>query len=166
MSRRSKTRATANKYLEVPVKVDAGPLNAVARYRRPSSGSAWLDSRKVQTQLAAGPKALCFIRDIEVSKIATTQYRVFIDCDYLSSGTPVTDPHYAGTFSFFGEHSHGSGGHPSVLVDLTSAIQRVYGSAAAAPANIRVQILPVALGKPGEVGTAKPSRIEVAIVTA
>jgi tyrosinase len=161
-----KDAATANKYLEVSVKVDPDPLYAVARYRRPSSGSAFLDSRRVQTQLAAAPRALCFIRDIEVSKIETTQYRVFIDCDYLSSSTPVTDPHYAGTFSFFGEHSHGSGGHPSVLVDLTRAIQRVYGSAAAAPANIRVQVLPVALGRPGEIGTAKPSRVEVAIVTA
>jgi len=118
-----------------------------------------------RAQIAAGPRVLCFIRDIAVSKDQDTQYRVFVDCDYLSASVPIDDPHYAGTFGFFGPHKHGDG-YPSVAVDLTRALQRVHGVMPTPPESVRVQILPVARGrKPGELGSAKPSRIELAFVS-
>jgi tyrosinase len=161
--------AAANKPLEIPVEVGANEITAVARYRRPSTGTEAVDPKRVQARLANAPRALCFIRDIAASKDQETQFRVFIDCDYLSASTPITDRHYVGTFSFFGDHgqSHGPGSNPSVMVDLTRPIQRVYGSAPEGPKRLRVQILPVPRGtKAGEIGTAKPGSVEIAIVTA
>jgi len=95
---------------------------------------------------------------------------VFIDCDYLSLETPITDRHYVGSFGFFGGH----GGHagkgsrkPSVALDLTSAIQRVYGSVADPSGRIRLQVQPVPLRPKAKAdGTAKPSRVEIAFVSA
>jgi hypothetical protein len=55
---------------------------------------------------------------------------------------------------------------PSIAVDLTSTIQGVYGSAPTPPGRLRVQIQPVALKqKRKAAGTARPSRVEVAIVS-
>ena len=107
--------ATAAKPLDVPVKVDANQVGIVARYRRPSTGTEMVDPGKVRAQLAGAPRALCFIRDIAVAKDANTQYRVFVDCDYLSASTPITDRHYVGTFGFFGtqDHAHGGEANPS-----------------------------------------------------
>ena len=160
--------AAPNKPLEIPVEVGSNQVNTVARYRRPSTGAELLDSKQVRARLADAPRALCFIRDIAVSNDQNTQYRVFIDCDYLSSSTPITDRHYVGTFSFFGDHgrSHGPGQNPSVMVDLTRPLQRIFGSAPEGTKNLRVQILPVLRGMKGEIGTAKPSRVEVAFVSA
>jgi tyrosinase len=35
--------------------------------------------------------------------------RVFANCPYLASDTPSSEPHYAGSFSFFGVAHHGAG---------------------------------------------------------
>jgi tyrosinase len=158
--------ATSGKPLDVPVRVDPSKVGVVARYRRPSTGTEAVDPGRVRARLAAAPRALCFIRDIAVANDENTQYRVFVDCDYLSATTPISDRHYAGTFGFFGTHNHGGEANPSVAIDLTVPIQRVYGSLPTSPDSIRVQILPVARGKVGEIGTAKPSRLEIAIITA
>jgi tyrosinase len=159
--------AAPNKPWELPVEVAPNPVITVARYRRPSAGAEVLDPNQARAQIARGPRALCFIRDIAVTKDQNTQYRVFIECDYLSSATPITDRHYVGTFSFFGDHGHdhGPGRNPSVLIDLTRPLQRVFGSAPEGPKTLRVQMLPVSRGQKGEVGTAKPSRVEIVIVT-
>jgi len=58
--------------------------------------------------------------------------RVFINLPDANSGTPTTDPHYAGSFAFFGtplpsapstgaEHQH----QPKFLVNITDTIQRL-----------------------------------------
>jgi tyrosinase len=158
--------ATSGKPLDVSIKVDPSKVGVVARYRRPSTGTEAVDPGRVRARLAAAPRALCFIRDIAVANDENTQYRVFVDCDYLSASTPISDRHYAGTFGFFGTHNHGGEANPSVAVDLTVPVQRVYGSLPTSPESIRVQILPVARGKGGEIGMAKPSRVEIAIITA
>jgi tyrosinase len=161
--------ATAAKYLEVPVQVETNELNTVAYRKSLPSGYATLNLGKAREAAASGPRAYAFIRDIDYADHENTEYRVFINCDYLSPDTPVTDRHYVGAFGFFGGHgSHGGreARKPSIAVDLTSAIQRVYGSTGALNGRLRVQVQPVALrpkGKQG--GTAKPSRVEVAFVS-
>jgi len=162
--------ATPAKYLEVPVEVEANALNSVAHRRSLPSGFETLNLGNAREQAASGPRAYAFIRDIDYTQHENTEYRVFINCDYLSPETPVTDRHYVGAFGFFGGHG-GHGGKesrkPSVALDLTSAIQRVYGSAVTPiTGRLRVQVQPVALRPKGKVGgTAKPSRVEIAIVT-
>jgi len=161
--------ATPAKYLEIAVEADANLVGDIAHYKGAATASEYRDVTKGRQQVAGGPRAVAFIRDIDVTQQEDTMYRVFINCDYLSPDTPISDPSYVGTFGFFGDHG-GHGGKaakPSVAVDLTAAIQRVYGSAPVPSGRIRVQILPVSNAqKDGKVGTATPGRVEVAFVSA
>jgi tyrosinase len=168
-----KPAATVAKYLEIPVDVDASALAPVATRKSAPSGFESLSLTNARQQFISGPRCYAFLREVDYTENANTQYRVFLNCDYLSAGTPTTDRHYVGTFGFFGPHGgHGHGGgkeprKPSLGIDLTATIQRVYGSAATPPAKLRVQIQPVALRPAGAAqGTVKPSRVEVAIVSA
>ena len=163
--------AAANQPLAIPVEIDRGLLTEVARRKPAGVVHEMLDFSGARETAASGTRALAFIRDIAVAQVQNTLYRVFVDCDYLSPGTPISDPHYVGTFGIFGEHGghadHGGHARPSIAVDLTQAIQRVYGSATEVPGRIRVQLLPVPLWPhAGPAGTAVPSRVEVAFVTA
>src|SRR5262249_13136665 len=143
--------ATAEKPLEIPIEVDRNLMSAIARHPSPSSGNELLNFNAVREQRASGTRALALIRDIAVMQHKNTLYRVFIDCDYLSQATPTSDPHYVGTFWIFGnpgEHmgrDRKSAAYPSIAVDLTATIKRVYGSAAEHSGRIRVQILPVSI---------------------
>jgi tyrosinase len=162
--------ATASKPLDIAVEVDRNLLAAVARRAPAGAGSELLDFNTARERAASGPRALAFIREIAVTQHENTLYRVFIDCDYLSQGTPISDPHYIGTFGIFGDHE-GLGGKaaakPSIVVDLTRAIKRVYGSATELTGRIRIQILPVPnKSTAGPPGTAAPARVEVAFVSA
>ncbi len=165
--------AKANKPLDLAVEVDRNLLSAVARRASPGAGSELLNFNMAREQRASGTRALAFIRDIAVAQHNNTLYRVFIDRDDLSQATPISDPHYVGTFGIFGNHGGhaGDGGKPaakpSIVVDLTPAIKRVYGSATDLNGRIRVQILPVPIRpNAGPTGTAAPARIEVAFVSA
>src|SRR5439155_818972 len=56
--------------------------------------------------------------------------RVFLNCDYVSPTTKVGDPHYVGTFSFFGDHGDGAAHEPgdtSFYLDATKCVRRLYG---------------------------------------
>jgi tyrosinase len=165
--------AAANKPLDIAVEVDRDLVAAVARRAAPDTGSELLNFNKAREMRASGTRALAFIRDIAFAQHRNTLYRVFIDCDYLSQATPISDPHYVGTFGIFGDHGGhaGEGGKPpakpSIALDLTRAIKRVYGSATEPSGRIRVQILPVPYkSTAGPAGTATPARIEVALVSA
>jgi tyrosinase len=165
-----KPAATVAKYLEIPVDVDANALAPVASRKSPPSGFETLSLTNARQQYISGARCYAFLREVDYTQHDNTEYRVFLNCDYLSAGTPTTDRHYVGSFGFFGSHG-GHGGKeprkPSLGIDLTSTIQRVYGSAATPPGKLRVQIQPVALRPAGKAdGTVKPSRVEVAIVSA
>lgn len=163
-----KPAATVAKYLEIPVDVDAAALAPVATRKSQPSGLEALSLSNARQQYLTGARCYAFLRDVDYAEQANTEYRVFLNCDYLSPGTPTTDRHYVGSFGFFGAHS-GHGGKskkPSLGIDLTPTIQRVYGSAATAPGKLRVQIQPVPLRSAGKAdGTVKPERVEVAIVS-
>lgn len=160
--------AMATQPLEIPVSIGTGLVASVAR--QPSFAGPELSSaNRLQEAAGRGPRVLAFLREVATTNSQSTQYRVFLNCDYLSQQTPLADPHYVGTFGFFGDESGGHGDHeglPSITVDLTATIQRVFGSAPAATDVLRVQILPVPRGKAAinELGTAKPSGVEVAFI--
>ena len=161
--------ATTVKHLDIPVEVSVDDINTVARRTSTPSGEAMFNLGMAREAAVTGPRAYAFIRDIEYAEQGNTEYRVFINCDYLSPATPATDRHYVGSFGFFGRHD-GHGGHearkPSISVDLTSALQRVFGASGAATGRIKIQVQPVALRpKDKASGTAKPSRVEIAFVS-
>jgi tyrosinase len=164
--------ATIAKYLEVPVDVDAAALAPVAARPSLPSGFEMLSLAAARQHYLNGPRCFAFLRDFDVGQNTNIEYRVFLNCDYLSASTPTTDRHYVGSFGFFGAHGgHAQGGgepkKPSIGVDLTTAISRVYGPSATPPGKLRVQIQPAALRPGGNAdGSAKPASVEVAIVSA
>jgi tyrosinase len=163
------TTATATQPLSVPVDVSAQLVSATAKRAAAGlgSGTVFLNFALTREAAASKTRAYAFIRDIEASNYLRTQYRVFIDCDYLSQSTSISDKHYVGTFGFFGEHTGHGDQKPSIAVDLTTALERLYGSAAETPSSLRVQILPVPIRRTSvaETGKAKPARVEVAFVS-
>ena len=89
--------------------------------------------------------------------------RVFLNCPYLSSETPPTDIHHAGTFAFFGTgHSHGTH-HPFRYVfEVTDTVSRL-AQAGRLEEDIQAQF--VAVSKEG--GKEKeftPDRVEISVV--
>jgi tyrosinase len=57
--------------------------------------------------------------------------RVFINLPNANASTPITDPHFAGTFAFFGtdtgdqQHVDGHRHQPRFLVNVTNALQKL-----------------------------------------
>jgi tyrosinase len=160
--------ATPAKPLTLVVKADANLVTAVARREPVSSGADRFFLPEMRARAAAGTRTLAFIRDVAFTQHQNTTYRVFINCDYLSPETPTSDPHYVGAFGFFDHGGHGTdGAKPSFALDLTRAIQRVFGSEPSPSGQIQVQLLPVPNNETvGKAGTATPSRIEVVFVSA
>jgi tyrosinase len=158
--------AAAEKPLDIAVDIDAGTLQAVAHRTPVSSGTGFAAAREIR---ASGPRAIAIIRNVSVTKSQGTEYRVFLGDARATAQTPITDPHYVGAFGLFvhGEHGADHGpkhANPSFAVDLTAAIQRVYGAAPPAAGGLKLQILPVASSGAGGVGTASTSKVEVVIL--
>jgi tyrosinase len=118
-------------------------------------------------QHASGTRALGFIRDVVVTRPRNAMYRVFVDHPNPSAQTPINDPHYVGAFGILAHPSHGDKhGTPSFVMDLTSAIQRIYSGATMPPSQIQVQVVAVPdQPNSSDTGTATVGRVEVAFVS-
>ncbi|RWD94250.1 tyrosinase family protein [Mesorhizobium sp.] len=77
----------------------------------------------------------------------STAVRVFINCNYLSPETPVTDPHFVTTISFFEDTEHGGhagmGNTRSVSIDLTSTLATVRRNGDLGTDKLLIQLMPV-----------------------
>lgn len=54
--------------------------------------------------------------------------RVFINLPEATAYTPISDPHFAGSFAFFGTHTEGAPAHHGkreFLVDVTATLRRL-----------------------------------------
>jgi tyrosinase len=73
--------------------------------------------------------------------------RVFVNLPGASAETPISDPHYAGCFSFFlSDHGDHEGGGPNLgfLVDVTETLRKLNGAGSLASLDkIDVQLVPV-----------------------
>jgi tyrosinase len=67
---------------------------------------------------------------------------VFVNCPYLSPSTGYTDPHYAGTFSFFGHSGHGGTGRDFVI-DITAPVQALASAGAIKSEELTIQLMPL-----------------------
>jgi len=75
---------------------------------------------------------------------------VFLNCPYLTPQTPYTDPHYAGSFSFFGHHDHGEG--QDFLVDITNTVEEL---GVVDEERVNVQLVPITPDGNAGQGTVK-----------
>lgn len=77
----------------------------------------------------AGERVFASIEYAQLPASSDFSVRVFVNLPNANPSTPTTDPHYAGSFGFFGTLTPvAAGGHqhqPKFLVNLTNAIQRL-----------------------------------------
>ena len=89
---------------------------------------------------------------------------VFVDCPYLSPTTGYVDPHYAGTFSFFGRGDHGTHGR-EILIDITAPVRTLAREDRIRGEQLTVQLMPLpAYMKGGSETTFQPGRVEIIAV--
>lgn len=67
---------------------------------------------------------------------------VFVNCPYLSPSTDSTDPHYAGTFSFFGHGGHHGGGR-NFVIDITAPVQALAHAGTIKTEELTIQLMPL-----------------------
>jgi tyrosinase len=173
------------KPVEVAVRLDEKTLGpslsrrapAPAAERAPSARSAApppVPDRSALPATADGRRVLALVSDIKPPSNSVTEIRIFLNCDYLTEDTPVTDPHYVQTISFFGTSTHaahsGHGGRsrraPALTVDLTATLQRIGRAGDQVGNQIRVQFLPVIPGQSGGDGGSSiiPGKVEIVVV--
>ncbi len=80
--------ATMAKYLEISIDVDANALAPVAHRKSPPSGFEALSLTNARQQYLNGARCYAFLREVDYAEHANTEYRVFLNCDYLSPNTP------------------------------------------------------------------------------
>lgn len=156
--------ATATRPLEISLAVPGDILQTVRRQPPLGSGVSTMNFAAVQERAATSPRALAFLRDVMVTDARTTLFRVFVDGEGISPSTPISDPHYVGTFGVFNHGAHGTHEAPSFVFDLTPTLRRLGPDASGTSTNqVRLVLVPTTETQ-GTVGTATPSRVEVAIV--
>jgi hypothetical protein len=97
---------------------------------------------------------------------------VFVNCEHPSESTPISDPSYVGSFTFFGSpgaHAAAHGGrNPDIVLNATSAFRHLYGDIQI-PANksIRVSLVTRDLSKKAAevVETVKPENVSLEVVS-
>jgi tyrosinase len=127
----------------LPVQVPANVLQDLSsRLRRAPAIPAAAALVAAQAQPATGPSHL--IARLKVTPPPQARdyvLRVFMNCPYLSAGTPLTDPHYAGSIVFFGDHHHAGGQAITYSLLLNPGLARLLATGQYPGAQIRLQVL-------------------------
>jgi tyrosinase len=148
-----------------------GGLTGLAEFARANEAPVALSSEMrervqdvITKPIASAEKVMAFIDNVEPPPNKNINVRVFLNCDYLTPLTPVDDPHYSGSFTFFVMEHHDSA--QSFAIDLTDTIRNLQGSGLN-QSELRVQLMPVTYdGKPAEGNSFKVGSIEIATVQA
>jgi tyrosinase len=147
----ARLKAGANVRFEVKQRIRLSDRAAVS-IAKPLSKETKLstnDFSSIVNSDAAREKVFVSIEYAQLPASSDFFVRVFVNLPNANAGTPTTDPHYAGSFSFFGteepnapasEHRH----QPKFLVNLTNTLQRLNRSQAMrAEAPLSIQLVPV-----------------------
>jgi tyrosinase len=95
----------------------------------------------------AGGRILAILSELKLPEANDLVVNVFVDCPYLSPETPYTDPHYAGTFSFFGNAMKMPGmEQPNYVIDVTKPVRE----AGFTPEKLKLQFMPITANAEGE----------------
>ena len=152
------TATIAATHLVLPVRVESSLVESVRRAKRPPQGA---NIHLLQETRAANTRVLALISNVSATKPRNAEYRVFLNAKTPSPETPVSDPHYVGSFAIF-DHSMTRGRHkmPSFSIDLTDAVQRVGEGG-----DLNVQIVPVPIRKGESAGTVTAEKVQIAFLT-
>lgn len=113
------------------------------------------------------PRIFVILNGVTRPKNPRTNVRVFLNCDYLTPLTPVDDPHYAGSFTFFTmDHDHGD--HTAVqsfAFDITETARAITAAGGRVDQELLVQLVPLSFdGTSLEENEFSVSDIEVAAI--
>jgi tyrosinase len=101
-----------------------------------------------------GVRVLLELADVSIPASGDFFVRVFLDKPEADARTPIDDPHYVGSFAFFGgDHAghHAESSRPSYFVDATNAVRRLSVEGGFAPGDqFQVQLVAVPV-RPGTV---------------
>jgi tyrosinase len=87
-------------------------------------------------------RVLARLSNVVAPELNDVIVNVFIDCPYLDPTTPYTDPHYGGSFSFFGAEKPMPGmGAPHFVIDITGPVRNAGFDAE----KVKVQLMPLPL---------------------
>jgi tyrosinase len=157
--------ASANAALSLQLNIPQKPLGSLLKRKSLGSGAETMNFAFTMQQAALETQALVVLRDVEITDPSVTEFRVFIGPDKPTDKTPVSAPGFVGSFAVLDHSGAGEAHHkaaPSFLLDLSGAIQKVYGSGIVPLDTITLQLLPVSNTGIGEkIGTATPKSVEV-----
>jgi tyrosinase len=115
--------------------------------RRPITASIKIEPDKVRAALDVRSRNRLYltVAGITMPKRSDEFVRVFLNKPDASAGTPLSDPHYAGSFAFFVDE-HGMHGNTApnagFVVDTTETLRKL-NQAAALSENVDVQLVPM-----------------------
>jgi tyrosinase len=128
---------------------------ASASTRQPLLLRSPLSARSFTTILEnrnAPERVFVTVEQAEVPNPGNLFVRVFINLPGADAETPDTDPHFAGSFAFFGNPAEGHGVHtrrsgaPRFMVDVTNTLQRLRESGGMTPDSpLTVELVPTPL---------------------
>ncbi|NET58990.1 MAG: tyrosinase family protein [Symploca sp. SIO2E6] len=86
---------------------------------------------------------------------------IFVNCPYLTAKTPSNDPHYAGIFSFFGQHKQETAKREFVI-DITKPLRYLAEKGRLLDNLVNIQILPLAVVPEGRnIASFKVETVEI-----
>jgi tyrosinase len=134
--------------------------------RRPLQMRAPLTARNFTAVLEdrnAAERVFVTVEQADVPRPNDVFVRVFLNLPGANADTPDSDPHFAGSFAFFGNPAEGHGGHggqgpvPRFMVDVTQTLQRLRQGGMAEDAPLTVQLVPTPFEAPPKGTLAAPA---------
>lgn len=122
------------------------------------------------------PSVRLSLRGVKPPRNPDTSLDVYVNCLKLSKDTPVTDPSYSGSCTFFGHgrHAHGreGAGDVSFQFDLTPTFVRLYADRpfrADEPLKVSIIARPLFPGTPGapavEIQEVSPTQVSIEVIS-
>lgn len=161
--------------LQVRFKLDRNLSSIAGQIAPPTAASPRSLGRSAAAQKA--PRVMAILEDIPAPVDPATSVRVFLNKPDLGVETPITDPHYVTSFSFFdhkgdhGSHDHGrhGGSAPpagsSVEIDLSTTLARLQKLELLRGGELAVQLVAIApeFAKP-EDSLVIPARVDLIVL--
>jgi len=119
---------------------------------------------------ARGSRALAILRNVAITAPSTPTIQIYLGDEPVPADASPSDRRYVGSFAMLDHGGGGNGVHgdhelPSFVLDLTDALQKVYGSAGTIPGTIGMQLVVGNQTGSGKAGSATPQRVEVVLVS-
>lgn len=162
--------ATPGAALALKIEVPQAALQGVVRSAPVGSGFDTMDFAAAREASARGSRALAILRNVAITDPSTTTIQIYLGDEPVPADASPSDRRYVGSFAMLDHGGGGNGVHgdhelPSFVLDLTDALQKVYGSAGTISGTIGLQLVVSNETGSGKAGSVTPQRVEVVLVS-